>query len=74
MITTRKPLKQTTAMKEVLASLTALIRHLLVAGHDTVADSTFSLALERTGDIAAEGEEAVGYAAVLVGDVSLFPI
>lgn len=57
-------------MEEMFASLTTLIRHLLVTRHDTVADSTFSLALERTGDVAAEGEEAVCYTTVLVGAVS----
>lgn len=45
LITARKPLEQTAAMEEVLASLTALIRHLLVARHDAVADSAFGLAL-----------------------------
>jgi hypothetical protein len=61
-------------MKQVLASLTTLIRHLLIAGHDTVADSAFGLALQRSGDVAAEGEETVGYAAVLEGGVSLILI
>lgn len=55
----------------MLASLAALIRHLLIARHNAVADSAFSLPLQRTGDVAAEGEEAVGYAAVLVRGVSL---
>ena len=55
LVTARKPLEQAAAVEEMLARLAALVRHLLVAGHDTVADSTFGLALQCTGDIAAEG-------------------
>lgn len=55
LVTARKPLEQAAAVKEVLASPTTLIRHLLVAGHDAVADGTLGLALQRAGDVAAEG-------------------
>jgi hypothetical protein len=53
-------------VEEVLASPATLIRHLLVAGHDAVADGTLGLTLQRAGDVAAEGEETVGYAAILL--------
>lgn len=52
-------------MKQVLTSLTPLIRHLLVGRYDRVADCAFGLSLECTGDVAAEGEETVCYGSVL---------
>jgi hypothetical protein len=46
-------------MEQVLACLTALIRHLLVGRYDTVADSAFCLAFQSSSDVATESSETV---------------
>jgi hypothetical protein len=46
-------------MEQVLACLTALIRHLLVRRDDAVTDSALGLAFQRACDITAESGETV---------------
>jgi hypothetical protein len=52
-------------MKQILASLAALIRHPLIRGNDGVTDRTFRLSFQCCDDVLLEDAEAVGYGAVL---------
>ena len=46
--TRSKPLEQTPTMKQILTRTASLIRHLLITAHNTIANRTFRLALQRT--------------------------
>lgn len=52
-------------MKEVLASLAALVRRLLIGTNDTIADSALGLAFHRAYDVTTEGCETVDDAPAL---------
>ena len=60
-----EPLEQTASMVHMLASRTALLRQLLVAADNAVANRTLGLALESARDVAAERRDAVGDGTVL---------
>jgi hypothetical protein len=57
--TALEPFEQTTSMKQVLASLTPLVRQLPVSANNTVTDCTFALALHCAIDIALERGECI---------------
>lgn len=56
-------------MKQILARLAALVRHLLVRRHDGVANRALGLAFQGADHVLPEGGETVDYGAVLAGDV-----
>lgn len=65
-ITRLEPPEQTTAVKQILARAATLVRQLLVAADDGVADGALRLALHRALDVAAPGGEAVDDRAILM--------
>ena len=64
-VTRLEPLEKTAGVEQVLAGWAALGRKLLVRADDGVADCTFTLTLEGTGDVLAPGREPVSDASVL---------
>lgn len=60
-----EPLVQASAVEEVLASLAALVRHLLVAADDAVADGAFRLTLHGADDVATERCKTINNAPTL---------
>ena len=48
-------------MEEVLASMTCLVRHLLVGGYERVANCAFGLALQCTDYVLAEYRQTISY-------------
>jgi hypothetical protein len=65
LVTALEPLIETGAMEQILAGLASLVRHLLVATDNAIANGTFTLAFESANDVASKGSEPIYYAAAL---------